>query len=547
MAAVPVDGHDERRPVDGLAGVVRDPDVGLVRLAERPLAVRGIDPVRRDVYRDDDADGDHHHERDDEPDSDDVQQPIALLSHVLSRVFGGVRSTAGNKKTGLRATTIGAGSGSVLSALVLGSGMTDAAPITKRVTDPESACESGRQKIAWAREHMPICAALREEFETAQPLAGEPIGMAMHVEATTAVLTETLAAAGAEIAITGCNPLSTHDDVSAALDAHDAITSYAERGVDDEAYYAAIEAVIDHEPTITVDDGMDMVAAIHDDHPELIDSIVGGCEETTTGVHRLRAMDDDGALEYPVFAVNDTPMKRLFDNVHGTGESALATIAMTTNLSFAGKTVVVAGYGYCGQGVAKKAAGQNARVVVCEVDPRRALEAHMEGYEVLPMSEAAAEGDVFVTTTGNRDVITAEHFERMGDGALLANAGHFDVEIDLDGLSDLAASTREVRPGVQEYALDDGTRLNVLAEGRLVNLAAPVALGHPVEVMDQSFGVQAVCVRELSSQEYEPGVHDVPDDLDREVAEIKLDAEGLAIDELSDEQTEYMGSWDHGT
>jgi adenosylhomocysteinase len=420
-------------------------------------------------------------------------------------------------------------------------------PITERLDDPAHSRKSGRQKIEWAREHMPILAALRVEFEETQPLAGERIGMAMHVEATTAVLTETLAAAGAEVAITGCNPLSTHDDVSAALDARESITSYAERGVDDEQYYGAIEAVIDHEPTITVDDGMDMVAAIHDDHPDLIDSIRGGCEETTTGVHRLRAMDDDGALDYPVFAVNDTPMKRLFDNVHGTGESSLAAIAMTTNLSWAGKTVVVAGYGFCGRGVAKKAAGQNARVVVTEVDPRRALEAHMEGYDVLPMDEAAAEGDVFITTTGNRDVITSEHFERMQDGALLANAGHFDVEIDLDALTEMAETTREARPGVQEYELSDGKRLNVLAEGRLVNLAAPVAEGHPVEVMDQSFGVQAVCVRELAAAEYGPGVHDVPDELDREVAEIKLDAEGLAIDELTDTQTEYMDSWDHGT
>ncbi|GAA0459050.1 adenosylhomocysteinase [Halococcus dombrowskii] len=420
-------------------------------------------------------------------------------------------------------------------------------PITERLDDPASARESGRQKIDWARQHMPICAALREEFEETQPLAGQRLGMAMHVEATTAVLTETLAAAGAEVAITGCNPLSTHDDVSAALDAQESITSYAERDVDDEGYYDAIEAVIAHEPTITVDDGMDMVAAIHDDHPELIDSILGGCEETTTGVHRLRAMDDDDALDYPVFAVNDTPMKRLFDNVHGTGESSLAAIAMTTNLSWAGKTVVVAGYGFCGRGVAKKAAGQNANVVVCEVDPRRALEAHMEGYEVLPMAEAAAEGDVFITTTGNRDVLTEEHFERMKDGALLANAGHFDVEIDLDALSELAESTREARPGVREYEFADGTRLNVLAEGRLVNLAAPIALGHPVEVMDQSFGVQAVCVRAFTEEEYEPGVHEVPDALDREVAEIKLDAEGLSIDELTETQTEYMGSWDHGT
>ncbi|EMA42894.1 S-adenosyl-L-homocysteine hydrolase [Halococcus morrhuae DSM 1307] len=420
-------------------------------------------------------------------------------------------------------------------------------PITERLDDPASARESGRQKIDWARQHMPICAALREEFVETQPLAGQRLGMAMHVEATTAVLTETLAAAGAEVAITGCNPLSTHDDVSAALDAQEGITSYAERDVDDEGYYDAIEAVIAHEPTITVDDGMDMVAAIHDDHPELIDSILGGCEETTTGVHRLRAMDDDDALDYPVFAVNDTPMKRLFDNVHGTGESSLAAIAMTTNLSWAGKTVVVAGYGFCGRGVAKKAAGQNANVVVCEVDPRRALEAHMEGYEVLPMAEAAAEGDVFITTTGNRDVLTEEHFERMKDGALLANAGHFDVEIDLDALGELAESTREARPGVREYELSGGKRLNVLAEGRLVNLAAPIALGHPVEVMDQSFGVQAVCVREFTEEEYEPGVHEVPDALDREVAEIKLDAEGLAIDELTETQTEYMGSWDHGT
>jgi adenosylhomocysteinase len=422
-------------------------------------------------------------------------------------------------------------------------------PITERLDDPETARAEGRRKIDWARQHMPILTEVREEFLADQPLAGQRIGMAMHVEAKTAALVETLAAGGAEVAITGCNPLSTHDDVSAALDAHDRITSYAERGVDDGAYYAAIEAVIDHDPTLTVDDGMDLVAAIHEDHPELIDSIVGGCEETTTGVHRLRSMDADGALRYPVFAVNDTPMKRLFDNVHGTGESALANIAMTTNLSFAGKNVVVSGFGHCGKGVAKKAAGQNADVIVTEVDPRRALEAHMEGYDVMPMDEAAKVGDVFVTTTGNRDVITADHFPHMEDGALLANAGHFDIEIDLDGLSDLAVAQREVRDGVREYELEDGTRLNVLAEGRLVNLAGPIALGHPVEVMDQSFGIQAVCVRELAENgdDYGPGVHEVPDRLDREVAETKLAAEGIEIDELTPEQREYMDSWEHGT
>ncbi len=421
--------------------------------------------------------------------------------------------------------------------------------ITERLEDPAAARESGRKKIAWAREHMPIMTAIEAEFADERPLEGEVVAMAMHVEAKTAVLAEVLAEAGAQIAITGCNPLSTHDDVSAALDAVDGITSYAEHDVDDADYYAAIEATIDHEPTVTVDDGGDLVMAIHEDHPELINSILGGCEETTTGVHRLRAMDDDGELKYPMFAVNDTPMKRLFDNVHGTGEATLSNIAMTTNLSFASKTVVVAGYGYCGRGVAKKAKGQNAHVVVTEVEPRRALEAHMEGYEVCPMAEAAERGDVFVTTTGNRDVIVPEHVERMSDGVVLANAGHFNVEIDLDGLGDLAESRREVRDGVEEFRMPDGRRINVLADGRLVNLASPVAMGHPVEVMDQSFGVQAVAVRELveNTGSYGPGVHEVPDDLDREVAEIKLAADGVEIDELTPEQAEYMDSWQHGT
>ena len=427
--------------------------------------------------------------------------------------------------------------------------MAEYPPISEQVEDVDTARTEGHRKMDWAREHMPILTAMQEDFEENQPFAGQRIGMAMHVEAKTAVLVETLAEGGAEVAITGCNPLSTHDDVSAALDEHPNITSYAKREVDDDEYYAAIEAVISHEPTITVDDGMDLVAAIHEDYPELIDSIVGGAEETTTGVHRLRAMDEDGALDYPVFAVNDTPMKRLFDNVHGTGESSLANIAMTTNLSWAGKNVVVAGYGDCGRGVAKKASGQNANVIVTEVEPRRALEAHMEGYDVMPMAEAAEVGDVFLTTTGNKNVVTEDHFEKMQDGVLLANAGHFDVEVNLDQLSDLAVSEREARDGVREYEMEDGRRLNVLAEGRLVNLASPIALGHPVEVMDQSFGVQAACVRELveNGAEYGAGVHEVPDELDREIAEIKLDAEGVEYDDLTDEQAEYMDSWQHGT
>ncbi|MFC6992849.1 adenosylhomocysteinase [Haladaptatus sp. GCM10025707] len=422
-------------------------------------------------------------------------------------------------------------------------------PVSEHLDDVEAARKEGRRKMDWALQHMPILQALRETYKAEKPFAGQVIGMAMHVEAKTANLVELLALGGAEVAITGCNPLSTHDDVSAALDNNDNITSYAVRGVDSDEYYDAIEAVIAHAPTITVDDGMDMVAAIHENHPELIDSIIGGAEETTTGVHRLRAMDRDGELKYPIFAVNDTPMKRLFDNIHGTGESSLATIAMTTNLSYAGKTVVVAGYGYCGKGVAKKAAGQNAHVVVTEVDPRRALEAHMEGYEVMPMADAAEVGDVFITTTGNRDVITESHFEVMKDGVLLANAGHFDVEINLDQLEAMAANVYEARDGVMAYELEDGRDLNVLAEGRLVNLASPIALGHPVEVMDQSFGVQAVVVEELveNAEKYDAGVHDVPDELDRRVAEIKLDAEGIDFDALTDAQSAYLGSWDHGT
>jgi adenosylhomocysteinase len=427
--------------------------------------------------------------------------------------------------------------------------MTDYPTITEQLSDVDAAREEGQRKMEWARQHMPILAELREEFVANQPFADVTIGMAMHVEAKTAVLVELLAEGGADVAITGCNPLSTQDDVSAALDAVEGVVSYAKHDVDDDGYYDAIDAVLAADPDVTIDDGNDLVTRIHNEYPDLIDGILGGCEETTTGVHRLRAMEEDGELRYPVFAVNDTPMKTLFDNVHGTGESSLTNIAMTTNLSISGKTVVVGGFGYCGRGVAKKAAGMNADVVVTEVDERRALEAHMEGYDVMPMREAATEGDIFVTTTGNRDVITREDFQNMQDGVLLANAGHFDVEINLDQLSDLAVNVREARPGVEEYEMEDGRRLNVLAEGRLVNLAGPLSMGHPVEVMDQSFGVQAVAAREIveNGAEYEAGVHDVPDELDREVARTKLTAEGIEIDGLSAEQREYMESWDHGT
>ena len=428
--------------------------------------------------------------------------------------------------------------------------MSQSAPrITEQADDEAALREAGERKLAWARQYMPILDHLREEFLAEQPLDGERVAMAMHVEAKTGILVELLRDGGAEVALTGCNPLSTHDDVSAALDAQDGITSYAVRGVDDTAYYAAIDAVLDHEPTITVDDGGDLIFRLHEERRELLDTVRGGCEETTTGVKRLRLMAADEALEYPVFAVNDTPMKRLFDNVHGTGEASLASMAMTTNISWAGRTVVVAGFGYCGKGVARKAAGQNARVIVTEIDPRRALEAHMEGFEVLPMDEAAAVGEVFITTTGNRDVLVRSHFEVMPDGAVLANAGHFDVEIDLEDLAAYATDSWEAREGIKAYRLPDGRTINVLAEGRLVNLATPIALGHPIGVMDQSFGIQAVSVRELVEQSdgYEPGVHAVPDELDREVADIKLAAEGIAYDELSQDQEDYLASWAHGT
>ena len=421
--------------------------------------------------------------------------------------------------------------------------------IRAQLADPESASKDGRRKIDWARSHMPILQSIRSDFQETQPLEGARIGMAMHVEAKTAVLVETLAAGGAKVDITGCNPLSTHDDVSAALDGVDGVKSFAKRGVDDQEYYKAIDAVIQEEPDITIDDGGDLVFRIHEAYPRLLDTVLGGCEETTTGVHRLRAMDHDGALEYPMIAVNDTPMKRLFDNVHGTGDSALASIAMTTNVAWAGSTVVVAGYGYCGQGVARKAQGQNARVIVTEVEPRRALAAHMDGFEVLPMHNAAEIGDIFITTTGNTHVLRGDHFDRMQDGVIMANAGHFDVEIVLDELAERAVGERTVRDGIQQYELADGRCLNVLADGRLVNLATPVSLGHPIEVMDQSFGVQAVCALDLLEEpdRYPPGVHDVPDELDREVAEIKLAAEGVQYDTLTDQQEDYLAGWEHGT
>jgi len=404
--------------------------------------------------------------------------------------------------------------------------------------------ESGNMKIEWARNHMPVLAHVREEFITGQPLAGHTVGMALHVEAKTAVLVETLAAGGAQVAICGCNPLSTQDDVAQALDTRKNIRCYANHACSNDEYYTAIDAVLDHKPDITIDDGGDLIFKLHTERKDMMLDILGACEETTTGVHRLKSMERDGALKIPVIAVNDALTKFLFDNRYGTGQSSWDGIIRTTNLLVAGKNVVIAGYGWCGRGTAMRAVGLGANVIVTEIDPIRALEARMDGYRVMPMIEAAAIGELFVTTTGNVDILTREHFEVMRDGAILANAGHFNVEINLDELKDLATSTKKARNNIIEYNID-GRRINVLADGRLVNLAA--GDGHPAEVMDMSFANQALCVEHIATHKLTPGVHPVPQHIDMKVAGLKLEALGIRIDKIKPHQFEYMEGWETGT
>ena len=352
---------------------------------------------------------------------------------------------------------------------------------------------TGMLKIEWAAQYMPVLAAIKKQFEKEKPFAGMTIGMALHVEAKTANLVSTLAAGGAVVHITGCNPLSTQDDVAEALNTMKNVHCYAKRGCTVEEYYAAIDAVLDAEPVITIDDGMDLIHYLHTKRRDLLKKVIGGCEETTTGIHRLRSMAAEGKLEFPVVAVNDTPMKHFFDNVHGTGESSLTSIMITTNVLIAGKYVVVGGYGFCGRGLAKKAHGLGAKVIVTEIDPRRALEAHMDGYQVMTMDEAAELGDIFITVTGNVGVISKKHFKNLKDGAILSNSGHFNVEIDVEWLSNHADSVVH-RDGIDTYILK-GKAVHVLAEGRLVNLATPKGMGHPIEVMDLSFALQALCAR----------------------------------------------------
>jgi adenosylhomocysteinase len=409
-----------------------------------------------------------------------------------------------------------------------------------------SLVKKGRLRIEWAETEMPVLQRMRSRFAKERPLAGMRIAACLHVTTETAGLMRTLVAGGAQVRLCASNPLSTQDDVAAAL-VEEQIPVFAIKGEDRDTYYRHIHQALDLRPHITMDDGADLVSTIHSDRKELLADIIAGTEETTTGVIRLRAMARDGALKYPIIAVNDAKTKHLFDNRYGTGQSTIDGLLRATNLLLAGKTMVVCGYGSCGRGLAMRARGMGAHVVVTEVSPLHALEAVMEGYQVMPIGAAARVGDVFITVTGNRSVLRKEHFEVMKDGTILANSGHFNVEIDIPALSDLAKATREVREFVQEYQMTDGRRLYLLAEGRLLNLAA--AEGHPAAVMDMSFANQALSGEYLArhGRSLQPNVYTVPADIDQEVARLKLDAMDVRIDELTPEQKKYLQSWEEGT
>jgi adenosylhomocysteinase len=406
---------------------------------------------------------------------------------------------------------------------------------------------AGEELIEWAAREMPVLLLLRERFGRERPLRGLRVSACLHVTAETANLMITLKAGGADTALCASNPLSTNDAVAAALVHRYSVKTYAMKGEDNDTYYAHIGAALDHRPNFTMDDGADLVTMLHRDRTEGLESVLGGTEETTTGVVRLRAMAAQGVLKYPIIAINEADTKHLFDNRYGTGQSTLDGIIRATNVLMAGKTFVVAGYGWAGRGLASRAKGHGAEVVVTEVDPVKALEAAMDGFRVMPMERAAKEGDVFVTVTGDVNVLDRRHFEVMKDGAILANSGHFNAEINLKALDEMATQVRQVRPMVQQYRMADGRRLHVLAEGRLINLAA--ADGHPAAVMDMSFANQALSVEYMARRhrELERQVHDVPIEIDREVARLKLRAMKVDIDVLTDEQVRYLNSWEEGT
>ena len=410
-----------------------------------------------------------------------------------------------------------------------------------------SLAELGKQRIEWADRDMPVLKQIRERFEKEKPLDGLRISACLHVTTETANLARTLQAGGADVVLVASNPLSTQDDVAAALVAEYGISTYAIKGEDDETYYAHLTAAIDHAPHITMDDGADVIGVLHGDRREMLDGIIGGTEETTTGVIRLKALEAEGELAFPVVAVNEANTKHMFDNRYGTGQSTLDGLLRATNILVAGRKCVVGGYGWCGRGLASRLKGMGAHVIVIEVDPLAALEAVMDGFEVMTVADAAKAGDVFITATGNIHVLRREHFEHMKDGAIIANTGHFNVEIDIPGLDELADGVREVRPFVQEYALRNGRKVYLLAEGRLLNLAS--AEGHPAAVMDMSFANQALSAEYMArnATSLDKTVYVVPEDIDAEIARLKLYSMGVEIDALTEEQEKYLASWDQGT
>lgn len=409
-----------------------------------------------------------------------------------------------------------------------------------------SLAEAGKLRIEWAERSMPVLRMIRDRFAKERPLEGIKLAACLHVTTETAALVRTLAAGGAEVYVCASNPLSTQDDVAAAL-VSEGYHVYAIKGEDTETYYRHINACLDPKPNITMDDGADLVSTVHAQRPDLVANLLGGTEETTTGVIRLKSMADEGVLLFPVIAVNDSNTKHFFDNRYGTGQSTIDGILRATNRLIAGSCFVVAGYGWCGRGLASRASGMGARVVVTEIGPLRALEAAMDGYTVMPMAEAAPIGDFFCTVTGNTSVIRKEHFEKMKDGAIVSNSGHFNVEIDISSLEELASSKREIRPFVDEYTMKDGRRIVLLGEGRLINLAA--AEGHPSSVMDMSFANQALASEHLVKfgKSMAKAVTKLPDEVDNEIARLKLESMGTKIDVLTPEQVKYLSSWQMGT
>ena len=410
-----------------------------------------------------------------------------------------------------------------------------------------SLAPKGKLRIEWAEQEMPVLRLIRQRFEKEKPLKGVRLSGCLHITTETANLALTLQAGGADVVLCASNPLSTQDDVAACLVAEYGIPVFAIKGEDNETYYRHISAALDHEPHLTMDDGADLVSTLHKERTELIVNVIGGTEETTTGVIRLRAMEKDGALRYPILAVNDADTKHFFDNRYGTGQSTIDGIVRATNVLLAGKTFVVGGYGWCSRGIAMRARGMGANVIVTEVDPLRALEAVMDGFRVMPMLKAAEIGNIFVTSTGDLNVIDKPHFEVMKDGAILANSGHFNVEVNIPALEEMAVEKRRMRDFVDQYVMPDGRRLSLLAEGRLVNLAA--AEGHPASVMDMSFANQALGSEYMVKQgkHLEKRVYSVPKEIDRQIANLKLTAMGIEIDTLTDEQRQYLTSWQQGT